>query len=97
MDRRNFLRLATGAATALIIGEVVPLNRVWSFPSKIVTGYHFDHIVADDYVDYVNVTQLMTPAMMEVLHKQFSLHHAAMMRQLEHDEGKIRFIYGRAS
>jgi len=36
MNRRNFLRILGGTALAVAIEEAIPLNRVWSFPSKIV-------------------------------------------------------------
>ena len=35
MQRRGFLRLLGGLATTVAIDQVIPLNRVWSFPKEI--------------------------------------------------------------
>jgi hypothetical protein len=36
MNRRNFLRGLAAAVGGIALGEAIPLNRVWSFPQKIV-------------------------------------------------------------
>ena len=36
MDRRGFLKLFGGVAAAAAAAPMIPFNRVWSFPSKIV-------------------------------------------------------------
>ena len=36
MDRRRFFRLLSSGVTGIALQEAIPLNRVWSFPSKIV-------------------------------------------------------------
>lgn len=38
MNRRGFLGLLGGALAAGALKEVIPFNRVWSFPSKIVVA-----------------------------------------------------------
>jgi hypothetical protein len=36
MNRRGFLQLLTGGIAAIAAEQVIPLGRVWSFPSKII-------------------------------------------------------------
>ena len=36
MERRNFLKLFTGAVAGIALEQAIPFNRVWSFPKKIV-------------------------------------------------------------
>lgn len=36
MNRRSFLRSLGAAVAGISLGEAIPFNRVWSFPSKIV-------------------------------------------------------------
>ena len=36
MNRRNFLGLFAASVAGVALKEAIPLNRVWSFPSKIV-------------------------------------------------------------
>lgn len=36
MNRRSFLRSLGAAVAGIALGEAIPFNRVWSFPSKIV-------------------------------------------------------------
>lgn len=36
MNRRGFMGLLLGFAAAEAVDSVIPLNRVWSFPSNIV-------------------------------------------------------------
>ena len=36
MNRRGFLKMLGAVAGGIALNEAIPLNRVWSFPSKIV-------------------------------------------------------------
>lgn len=36
MNRRSFLRSLGAAVAGIALGEAIPFNRVWSFPSKIM-------------------------------------------------------------
>lgn len=72
MNRRGFLSLLGGVLAAGALNEVIPLGRVWSFPSKIVVpwrGYE---------IELAENMQWITQEYLKVLQKNLKFHQYVM-------------------
>lgn len=67
MNRRGFLSLLGGVLAAGALNEVIPLGRVWSFPSKIVVPWRGYEIELAE--NTLLTTQWVTQECLRVLQK----------------------------
>lgn len=59
MNRRGFLGMLIGGVAAAAAEQMIPLGRVWSFPSKIVIP-EMPVVELAQYSDYISLSSLPT-------------------------------------